>query len=324
MTGQPFGTTDDGQPVERATITADGLTARVMTWGAVLQDLRLEGIDQSLVLGYPDFASYPAHSPNFGAIVGRVANRIRNAQAPIDGEVHKFDRNCLGRHILHGGTDGCGVRVWRIMDAGDDFVRLGLQLPDGHMGFPGTLDIEAVYRVLPGPALAIEIIAKTDQLTLCNLAHHSYFNLNGSGDGRDQRLQIAADAFLPVDGDLVPTGEVRPVAGTAFDFRQARAIRRGDTRYDHNFCLAETRGPLRPVATLSGKAVSMTIETTEPGLQLYDGATIPTFGGFGPYAGIALEPQAWPDAPNQAWAGQVTLAPGQIYQQTTHFRFARL
>lgn len=324
MTDQPFGTTDDGQPVECTTIAAHGLTARVMNWGAVLQDLRLAGINHPLVLGYPEFAAYPAHSPNFGAIVGRVANRIRNAQAPIDGEVYKLDCNCLGRHILHGGSDGCGVQVWQTLDAGDDFVRLGLQLPDGHMGFPGTLDIEAVYRVFPGPALAVEITAKTDKPTLCNLAHHSYFNLNGGGDGRDQHLQIAADAFLPVDGDLVPTGEVRQVAGTEFDFQQARTIQRGDTRYDHNFCLAEMRGPMRPVATLSGKAVSMVIETTEPGLQLYDGATIPGFGGFGPYGGIALEPQAWPDAPNQAWAGQVALAPGQIYQQTTLFRFARL
>lgn len=325
-----FGEDSDGAPVLRATLSAHGMTARVLSWGAVLQDLRLEGIDHPLVLGFEEFADYPRHSPNFGAVVGRVANRIRGGAAVVDGVERRFDLNCLGRHTLHGGSRGTGVSTWRLERATATEAALTLTLPDRHMGFPGALAIRAVYRIEPGPALVFEAVATTDAPTICNLAPHSYFALDGPDhDARDQRLWINADAYLPVDEDLCPTGEVAAVAGGRFDFRTERAI--GATGYDHNFALGEARTARRPVARLSGprSGVVMEIETAEPGLQVYDGATIPAHGPpglggarYGPHAGIALEPQAWPDAPNQKWAAQVTLTPGEVMRQTSVFRMS--
>jgi len=324
-----FGALDTAS-VERITLSAHGLTAKVLTWGAVLQDLRLDGRPQPLVLGFPSFAPYPELSPNFGAIVGRVANRVGGAQASIGGRLCSLDRNFLGRHTLHGGRDGAGRRLWRVTEAGADFVTLALTLPDGHMGFPGTLETRASYRILTGPALALEITATTDAPTLCNFAHHSYFNLDGTDSGLDHLLQIDAAEYLATDSDLVPTGARLAVDGTDFDFRAARPLRRGGTRYDLNYCLSETRQKLRQVATLTGprSGLTLAIETTEPGLQLYDGAgtatgSAPGLGGlpYGPFAGVALEPQCWPDAPNRQWAAQAQLAPGETYRQLSVFRF---
>ncbi len=327
---EAFGRLGDGRVVERACLSAHGLSANVMTWGAVLQDLRLDGIEHSLVLGFPEFEHYPAKSPNFGSIVGRVANRIRNGQAEIGGKTFRFDRNVLDKHTLHGGAQGSGKQLWQIEGSGPDYVTLTLTLPDGHMGFPGTMDVRATFRIMPGPALEIAISARTDAETLCNFAHHSYFNLDGGGDARRQEFQAHADHFLKLDDDFVPTGYVASVDGTQFDFRAARPFQLGDVRYDHNLCLSRQRCACRPVARLTGvgSAVEMTIETTEPGLQVYDGGKIktgdlPGLDGapYTAFSGIALEPQAWPDAPNQDWADQVRLKPGETYSQVTRFRF---
>ncbi|RVU38231.1 galactose mutarotase [Hwanghaeella grinnelliae] len=329
---EAFGTLDDGRTVDRVCLAAHGLVANVLTWGAVVQDLRLANVPYALVLGFPDFKHYPKHSPSFGSIVGRVANRIRNGHARIDGQSYQFDRNVLGRHTLHGGSEGTGKQLWRIAAAGDDFATLTLTLPDGHMGFPGAMDVTATYRILPGPALEIAIDAESDAPTLCNFAHHSYFNLDGAGDGRSQEFQVHADHFLEIDEDLVPTGRIVPVDGTQFDFRSTRPILLGDAQYDHNLCLSRQRCACRPVATLKGAktGVEMVIETTEPGLQLYDGVNIPArtqdlpgLNGkpYAAHAGIALEPQAWPDAPNQDWVDQVSLVPGDTYSQVTRFVF---
>lgn len=325
-----FGRLADGRAVHRVRLAAHGLSANVLTWGAVLQELRLTGVAHSLVLGFPEFEHYPTRSPNFGSIVGRVANRIRNGEAVISGKLHRFDRNVLDRHTLHGGAGGSGKQLWTIADYGDDCVTLALTLPDGHMGFPGAVDVRATYRILPGPALEVEITAESDAETLCNFAHHSYFNLDGVGDARHQSLQVQADHYLGIDDDLVPSGAVLPVDGTQFDFRTMRPILRGDARYDHNLCLSRQRCACRPVARLkgAGSGVEMTIETTEPGLQIYDGGKIrtddlPGLDGapYTAFSGIALEPQVWPDAPNQEWADQVRLGPGQSYRQMTRFVF---
>jgi len=198
------------------------------------------------------------------------------------------------------------------------------------MGFPGALGTRATYRILPGPALALEITATTDAATICNFAHHSYFNLDGTPSAIDHLLRIDATDYLEADADLVPTGTLHPVEGTAFDFRKARPLRRGDVRYDLNYCLSQTRRPLCEVAALTGpqSGLTLTVETTEPGLLLYDGtqtatASAPGLAGlpYGPFAGVALEPQCWPDAPNQRWAHQVQLAAGETYRQLSVFRF---
>lgn len=330
-----FGRLPDGREVHRHRISGGGLTAHVLDWGAVVQDLRLEGHAAPLVLGFEDFAFYPAHSPYFGAVVGRYANRIAHGRFSIGGNDYQADRNFLGAHTLHGGSDGFGRKLWTIREAGEDFVTLGLRSVDGEMGFPGNLDIFCTYSVRPEGRLVIELLAETDAPTLCNLAHHSYFNLDDGGrsDALQHRIEIDAGAYLPVDAELIPTGDVFRVAGTPFDLRDPQVIRNGQgaghSPYDHNFCLASARGALRHAARLqaASSGVEMEVWTTEPGVQFYDGAGIscpvPGLDGilYGRHAGICLEPQVWPDAPNRAYFPQALLMPGESYSQTTEYRF---
>lgn len=330
-----YGTTPEGEAVNRFEISGGGLTARLMTWGAVLQDLRLDGHPAPLVLGFRRFEDYPAASPYFGAIAGRYANRIRDGRFVIDGQRFQVDTNFLGKHVLHGGARGTGKRVWKLEGRGSDFVSFALRDPDGFMGFPGTLDILCTYRLkLPG-TLSIELTATCDQPTLCNLAHHSYFNLDdgGEGDILDHRLMLSAQAYLPVDDELIPTGVVQPVEGTAFDFQLPRPIRFAENGeqvvYDHNFCLAAARGPMRQAAWVQAarSGVDMEVWTTEPGLQFYAGHKVArdplglTGMAYGAYAGFALEPQVWPDSPNRPYFPQGLLWPGDRYRQVTEYRF---
>jgi len=337
MDGEHFGTTADGEAVQRFTLSGGGLSAKIMNWGAVLQDMRLADHDAPLVLGFEDFDDYPAHSPYFGAIAGRYANRIGGGRFAINGERYQVDKNFLGKHLLHGGSKGFGKRVWDVALHGADFVTLTLHSAAGDMGFPGAIDVTCTYRLkIPG-ALSIELTATTDEPTLCNLAHHSYFNLEdgGSGDVLDHRLMVSAGAYLPVDDELIPTGVVQPVDGTAFDFRQARPIRHQtageQTLYDHNFCLAAHRGGLKQAvwAQAPTSGVEMEVWTTEPGVQFYAGAKVAReqdgLGGrrYGAGAGFCMEPQVWPDSPNRPYFPQAVLWPGEIYRQTTEYRFRK-
>jgi aldose 1-epimerase len=203
------------------------------------------------------------------------------------------------------------------------------------MGFPGAIDISCTYRLVAPGRLTVSFKATADKPTLCNLAHHSYFNLDdgGAGDILDHRMMIAASAYLPVDDELIPTGVVMPVDGTPFDFRISRPVReRMDGEqigYDHNFCLSASRQPLRLAAWAQGahSSVEMDVWTTETGLQFYAGKnagrTVPGLGGrqYGPYAGFAMEPQVWPDSPNRPYFPQALLRPGETYGQETEYRF---
>lgn len=316
----------DGRPVRAVTLRGGGLRATVLTLGAIVQDLRLEDEDRPLVLGCADPAAYLDRAQHMGAIVGRFANRIGGASFVLDGRRHDTDPNFPGRHTLHGGAEGTGRQVWSIEDLGPDRVTMGLALPDGHMGFPGNLTIRATIAV-QARALAIEMQARTDAATPCSLAHHGYFALEPGGDIRDQHLWIYADSYLPVDGDLIPLPGIAPVEGTDFDFRSPRPI--GGTGYDHNFCLSRGPVPLRPVARLTGRSgLGMTVLTDAPGLQIYDGRHFDGFAGLegqvcAPYAGIAMETQHWPDAPNRADFPDAILRPGQTYRHRVSYRFAR-
>ncbi len=327
---EPFGVLSNGQRVERIQIKGHGLAACVLTWGAVLQDLRFDAFPHALVLGFDDFEHYPTRSPNFGSIVGRVANRIRNAKADIAGQTYKFDRNALERHTLHGGADGAGKQIWQLGDVCENSVSLTLRLADGHMGFPGNLDVMATYTITPGPTLEVRIKASSDAPTICNFAHHSYFNLDGGGDARNQTLQVFADSYLPTDADCIPTGKAASVEETPFDFRREKSIAGAGHSFDHNWCLSRDRRDCVPVAVLRAANcdLGMTIATTEPGLQVYDGAKIKTQDlpgldgkSYSAFSGIAIEPQAWPDAPNQDWRSQTELVPGRSYEQLSRFSF---
>jgi len=323
-----FGTASDGQAVQHITLRAGGLTVSVLTWGAVVQDVRLAGADWPLTLGSPDLAAYEGPMEYFGAVVGPVANRIGGARAEIGGRLCRFPAN-EGKTLLHGGKRGTQVRHWDVVAAGVDFVTLRLALAGGDQGFPGNRVITASYRVTAPASLTLELTATSDAETLMNLANHSYWNLDGTGVMAGHRLRVAADTYTPAREGLLPTGERRAVHD-AFDLRAGRVID-GTEGYDHNFCLADGVRPLTGVAELTGRAgVRLRIATTEPGFQVYDGAFLnipdhPGHGGvcYSRHQGMALEAQHWPDTPNQCGFPPITLAPGATYRQKTRWCFSR-
>lgn len=329
---EAFGTAPDGGAVEQVRISGGGLTAWIMNWGACLRDLRLDGHPHPLVLGFDRFEPYPIHSRNFGAIVGRCANRIRDGRFLLDGSAHQLDRNARAHH-LHGGTLGVSKRTWQIEDHTADSVTMTFSEPDGWMGYPGACRFAATYSMTGAGTLHLRIEAEADRPTPVNLAPHGYFNLDGGETIGGHELSIDAAAYLPTDGDGMPTGEVRSVAGTEFDFRERRAVDRGRGRdvrpFDHNYCLWITRVPIREVAHLRSpvSGVAMTLATTEPGLQFYDGSKLDVaIAGlegrrYGRRAGLCLEPQTWPDAINHPGFPSPVLRPGERYLQETSYRF---
>lgn len=333
MSRELFGTAPDGAPVERVRIDGGGLSAWIMSWGAAVQDLRLTGHGHPLVLGFAEFADYPVHSRYFGAIAGRYANRIREGRFSIDGTVVQADRNYLGKHLLHGGENGLSQRNWTVVQADASSVVLEITDPDGEMGFPGTCRLTVTYSLRPGGVLAVRMAGETDRPTLVNLAHHSYFNLDGSPDILDHEVRINAAHYLPVDDENIPTGDIVAVEGTPFDFRKMRPVRcqEGGRQvvYDHNFCLSGVRAGLREVAWARGpgSGIAMTVATTEPGLQFYAGhgldTPVPGLTGsrYGECAGFCMEPQLWPDSPNREEFPSPVLRPGERYLQCTEYRF---
>ncbi len=320
----------DGTPVHRVRVQSGQMEAHFLSYGAVLQDLRLAGHPHPLVLGFPTFAPYLTHSPYFGAIAGRCANRIRDGHLELGGKTYQSDPNFLGKHTLHGGAVGMGKKVWQIENTTTDSVTFTISLADGEMGFPGNLSATVAYKLTGDATLDIEMQATTDAPTLCNLAHHSYFILDGTGSIASHRLQIDAGNYLPVDSDLIPTGEVRPVADTPFHFRTPRRLESG-VPLDHNFCLATSRQDIRKVARLTSSVsdVSLVVHTTEPGLQIYDGSRIdidvPGLAGkpMSANAGIAIEPQYWPDANHHEGFPSAVLQPGETYRQHTQYAFLK-
>ena len=323
-----WGTFED-EPVHRISITDGALTAHVITWGAVLQDLRLEGVAHPLVLGFDAFEPYPDHSPFFGAIAGRVANRIGHGRFSIDGTTFQVATNPGSEHTLHGGPGGLGKRLWRIREQGPDFVELAITDPDGFNGFPGR--VEALCRyALADAALTVELSATTTAPTPVNLAHHTYWNLDGSSDVRDHRIRISAERFSAVDDDFIPSGETPSVEGSRFDFREPTRLGEATERgvVDHNLILADARREAQEVARVEAGELALLIDTTEPGLQVYAGHKIKPMTGldgrrYGPHAGLALEPQVWPDAVNHDHFPPMVLRPGETYEQVSRFRIER-
>lgn len=314
-------------PIE---ISNGGLSAKILPFGASLQDLRLDGVNHPLVLGLANPADYQTGAAYLGAIVGRCANRIAHGRYELEGETFHTDQNFLARHTLHGGAGSVDKMHWSVIEHAGAATTLRLQVSDGHLGFGGALDVELRYSIEAPATLRLEITAQCSAPTPCNFAPHFYFNLDGAGKVQRHALAIAAEQYLPVDGDLIPTGELANVAQTPFDFRAPRQI--GDYPIDHNFCTAQIQGACRPICTLKGaqSGVSMTLSSTEPGLQVYTGefldepaAKTLTGQPYGAFEGLALEPQGWPDAPNQPSFPSVTLHPGEIYRHVSEYAFSR-
>jgi aldose 1-epimerase len=345
-----FGKLADGTPVEAITLsTAKGIRARVMTYGATLQALEIPdraGHVADVVLGYDTAAEYVAHPNYFGATIGRFANRIGGAAFTLDGKRFALSAND-SRNSLHGGASGFDKRVWKVLavESGPKaYVRLGLRSADGDQGYPGNLDVEVTYSLDEAGSLEITHRATTDAPTVVNLTNHSLFNLAGEGapdDVLSARMTIPARRYTPVDAGLIPTGELRAVAGTPFDFLKPRRIGDGirDGRdpqvvvgrgIDHNYVLDAGRTDAMKLAARledprSGRV--MEVWSTEPGLQVYTGnflaGTVTGKKGhlYRMGDGIALEPQRFPDAPNQPAFGPARLDPGQTYLHTMALRF---
>jgi len=343
----PFGCTPEGAPVVLYTLrNPGGIEASICDYGGIVVSLKTPDRDGHLddvVLGFNDLDGYLALNPFFGALVGRCCNRIAKAAFTLEGATYTLAAN-NGPNALHGGRRGFDKVIWQAAPANAasaPALELDYLSKDGEEGYPGNLVVKAVYRLTDDNGLRLDLTATTDKTTIVNLTQHTYFNLAGKGHILGHQVQIDADRFTPVDSTLIPTGELRPVTGTPFDFRGSTAIgarieqddeqlRRG-RGYDHNFVLNHPIGRLDVIARVSEPVSGRTLEvlTTEPGVQFYTGnfldGTIKGKGGQVYYrrSGFCLEAQHFPDSPNHPEFPSITLKPGEIYRNTIIFRFPR-
>ncbi|WP_404335194.1 aldose epimerase family protein [Sphingomonas sp. MMS12-HWE2-04] len=325
--------------IERVEIACGGYRAEILDLGATLRRLVLPD-GANVVLGFADLDDYLGPPLFYGAIAGRYANRIGGARFSLDGVEYRLAAND-GENSLHSGPRGFDQQRWEIAQRDDRSVTLRHVSPDGTNGFPGTLTSEARYEI-GADGLAVSLRATTDRPTVVNLTHHAYFNLAGEDSGasvRDHVLQLPASRFTPTMPDAIPTGELRDVAGTAFDFRSPKPVGRdidaADPQleaargYDHNFVLDAADGARRRVATVwhprSGRVLD--VQSTAPGVQFYSGnylggAAPGTSGGdYRQNSGLCLEPQLFPDSPNRAEFPSARLDPGAEYRHDIAFRF---
>ena len=337
---QPFGRTPDGTAVEIYTLTNDkGLKARVMTYGATLVSLEVPdrtGRPGDIVLGYDTLDEYIKNNPYFGSVVGRYGNRIAKGRFTLDGATYQLATN-NGENHLHGGIKGYDKVVWKaepIRGEGNVGVKFSYLSQDGEEGYPGNFNITVIYTLTNANELTISYEATTDKATPVNLTHHSYFNLAGEGDVLGHELTINADAYTPVDAGLIPTGEIRPVKDSPFDFTTPHTIgeriAQVEGGYDHNFVLRSGGGMMdlavRVVEPKSGRV--MEISTTEPGLQFYSGnfldGTITGKRGkaYLKHYGFCLETQHFPDSPNKPNFPSTILRPGAVYKSLTIHKFS--
>jgi aldose 1-epimerase len=360
ITKEPFGSLPDGTAVDRYTLTnARGMTVRILTYGGIIQELSVpdrNGDVENVTLGFADLAGYLSpeyeeQNPYFGSIIGRYGNRIGGARFTLDGTTYTLDAN-NGPNHLHGGVrgfdrfvwdaevvPGVGVRLSRLSVEGEGCVNP----PVACTGYPGNLRVSVLFSLDNDNRLSFKYTATTDKPTVVNLTNHSYWNLAGEGSGtiENHLLKLNADAYTPVDATLIPTGEITPVAGTPFDFRQfhtiGERIRQNHQQlvygrgYDHNFVLNPPRK--NDKLNLAAKLVDpssgrqLTILTTEPGIQFYSGNFLngTLYGTSGRQYrqgdGLALETQHFPDSPNKPNFPSTRLDPGQTYRTKTVYAF---
>ena len=345
------GSLRDGTPIEAVTLRgANGMSARVLTYGATLQSLvapDANGRMADVVLGFDTVEGYEKNQTFFGATIGRFANRIAKGRFTLDGQAYQLPLN-NGANTLHGGGDGFDRKVWTIVSVKSGktaAVTMTLHSPDGASGYPGEVDASVTYALDDHGALAITFGATTTKPTILNLTNHALFNVAGEGapqGAMDNQLTMPASTYTPVDDTLIPTGELRPVKGTVFDFTKGRVFAAGlrdgtDTQirigrgYDHNFAI-DTGLTATPtlLARLEDPASGRVMEvlSTEPGLQLYtgnflDGTLLGKHGHvYRMGDGIALEPQKFPDAPNQPGWVSARVDPGKPYRHVMILRFS--
>ena len=350
ITKKPWGKTADGTPVELYTLTnAKGMQVSISDYGGLITSLLVPDRDGKLtdvVLGFETVDEYIKDSPYFGVVVGRYGNRIEKGKFTLDGKEYKLATNDNDINHLHGGLKGFDKVVWKAKPFETEngpALELTYRSVDGEEGYPGNLDVKITYMLGNDNTLAVNYEATTDKATPINLTQHSYFNLAGQGNGDilKHEVMLNADGFTPVDETLIPTGEIKPVEGTPFDFRKPTAIgaRVDDTSdqqikfgggYDHNFVLNKEG---TKDATLAARVTEpttgrmMEVYTTEPGVQFYVGnfldGSLTGKGGkvYQKRYGFCLETQHYPDSPNQPNFPSTILKPGEKYDTTTVFKF---
>lgn len=347
ITSEPWGTTNNRKHVELFTLeNKNGLEAKITSYGGIIVSLKTpdkNGVMGDVVLGFDNLADYETRSPYFGAITGRYANRIANGKFTLDGKEYRLALND-GPNSLHGGHVGFDKQVWKVKKIYHS-NEVGLELTrtsaDGEEGYPGTLKCMVTYFLTNDDELKIEYRATTDKATVVNLTNHTYFNLAGEGSGTilDHQAMIHSKHFTPTDDSLIPTGELRPVADTPLDFTELHRI--GDRiglnypplkqaiGYDHNFILTDSAGmkcAAKVFEPKSGRALEM--ETTEPAMQFYTGNQMKRLTGckhghtYDFRSGFCLEAQHSPDSPNHPQFPSTVLRPGEIYTQTTIYKFS--
>jgi len=341
-----FGQTSDGKEVSLFSLrNSKGAEALISNYGGIVTSLKVPDRDGKLgdvVLGYDNLADYIKDSPYFGALIGRYGNRIARGKFTLDGKDYTLATNNYP-NALHGGLKGFDKVVWEpTILTGPEGAGLKLRYlsKDGEEGYPGNLSVTVVYTLTEDNALKVEYTATTDQDTVVNLTQHSYFNLAGKDSILNHVVMIPADKFTPVDSTLIPTGELRPVEGTPFDFRTSTAIgariNQDDEQlkfgkgYDHNWVINKPMGQMGLMARVTEPTTGRVMEvlSTEPGLQFYSGNFLDgTLKGKGGWvyqfrSAIAMEPQHFPDSPNKPQFPSVVLKPGQVYHNTIIYKFS--
>ena len=350
ITSEVYATLDNGKDVHQFTLTnANGMVVKLLDWGGIITDIETPdrtGTFADITLGQENLEQYQTVSPYFGAIIGRYANRIANHQFSLDGTTYVLSKN-NGPNTLHGGKRGWDKRLWTATEVtGDGFV--GVQLdrksPDGEMGFPGKVNATVTIKLTDDNKIDFTYHATTSAPTVINLTNHSYFNLAGEGTGNvfDTMLYIDADGYTPVDANLIPTGAITPVAGTAFDFTSPTPIgtniHDGDPQiviahgFDHNWVLNRPAGDTSMILAATAEDPSsgrvLSVWTTEPGIQFYsgnflDGSLVgPSGNTYRQGDGFTLETQHYPDSPNQPSFPSTVLRPGESYDSHTIYAFS--
>ena len=346
ITVKPFGPPQNGIAVDLYTLRNNkGVEAAICNYGGLVISLKVPnrwGGFGDVVLGYDNLADYIKDTPYFGAMIGRYGNRIAKGKFTLDGKEYTLPIN-NGPNALHGGLKGFDKVVWEpkiLARSEGPSLQLRYTSKDGEEGYPGNLSVTAVYTLTDDNALKLEYTATTDKDTVLNLTQHSYFNLAGKGDILNHTVMIPADKFTPVDSTLIPTGELRPVDGTPFDFRTPTPIgaRIGQddeqlkfgNGYDHNWVINKPMGKLGLMARVFEPTSGRVLEvlSTEPGLQFYTGnfldGKLKGKGGcvYQFRNAFCMEPQHYPDSPNQPNFPSVVLKPGQVYKNTIIFKFS--
>jgi aldose 1-epimerase len=344
ITKKSFGTTPEGKEVTEFTLSnKSGVSLSVINYGGIITRLRVpdrKGVLEDIVLGYDSLSGYVKDSPYFGAIVGRYGNRIANGKFTLDGKEYTLAQNNDGQH-LHGGVKGFDKVFWNIEEAGANKLKLTYRSKDMEEGYPGNLSIEVTYALTDADELKISYTATTDKKTIVNLTQHSYFNLSGNArrDIHDHELTLYSDKFVPVTKVLIPTGELKDVSGSPFDFRTSTAIgarvNEKDQQlafgrgYDHCWVLSSPDS-MKHAASLyepvSGRVLE--VYTTEPAIQFYcgnflDGSITGKYNVIYKHRyGLCLETEHYPDSPNQKNFPSTELNPGEVYRTQTTYKFS--